>query len=171
MMINLLPRTEKLLKYALGALGMAFVALMFHAILLDRIEQSADVPVYPSIQTRTSHQQRLSADDLNDQKKTLSGSVILLSEDHSFIRLSVKGEAIYSIGISADTKIIRDGVASDIATLDPFAQVVVLARNSSASERYDFVAESMEISGTEKMTIENPGDELPQAIRIFTDKM
>ena len=102
----------------------------------------------------------------DDSDRTLIGSVILISNVDSFIRLAVKGEAAYSIGFSADTKIMRNGVAIDIRDVEPFAPVSVVAVKLPTTGKYDFLAKSIEVAGTKEKTIEERTADLVKMNRI-----
>ncbi|KKU78788.1 MAG: hypothetical protein UY04_C0026G0002 [Parcubacteria group bacterium GW2011_GWA2_47_7] len=89
------------------------------------------------------------------KERELNGNIVMLGEKNSFIRLSVEGEGVYSVGISADTKITRDGVAYDMAALEPFAKISITALKLPNTETYDFLAQSIVVSETVSQTIED----------------
>ncbi len=104
------------------------------------------------------------------EERTLAGAIIALGSDKSYIRLSVKNEGIYSVGITANTKITQNGAAVSLAALEPLAEVAVTATRLSDKERFDFRAESMEISGGRAtQTIEERIANLPKTTVVGGD--
>jgi len=94
------------------------------------------------------------------KKYDLTGTVVMLGAENAFIRLSDEKNTIYSIGINADTKITQEGKAFDIGTLEPRAKVVITALDLPNTEKYDFLAQSIDVAVPPVLTVEERTAEL-----------
>lgn len=92
--------------------------------------------------------------------RELSGTVLMLGEGNAFIRLSIVGEGVYSVGLNADTRISQDGVAFDVAALRPFSKVAVTALKLPSTEKFDFLARSITLPKMAQQTPEERSAEL-----------
>ena len=86
--------------------------------------------------------------------RSLTGSVIMLGENGSYLRLAAEGEGIVSVGISGETVVTRDGASFSLSNLEPRAQVTVVADELPDTEPYDFMAKSIEVPQKEALTVE-----------------
>jgi hypothetical protein len=77
------------------------------------------------------------------ENQTLTGSLMEISEDKTYIRVSVKEKGVFSIGLDTNTTILLDGVSSDMSAFGPLAQITVVAEELPDTEKYDFIARSI----------------------------
>lgn len=161
-----------MLRYVFIGTGVVLVAVILCAVFLERRISFPDATSQYVRHDRSSEGQRNPLDANHLETRGLVGSVIMLGKDNAYIRLSVKGEAIYSIGITADTRITRNGEKVDISTIEPFAQVSVVARvlSQTKTNLYDFLAESMDIAVPKEKTIEERKADLSELSRMMNTK-
>ena len=76
-------------------------------------------------------------------ERVLTGALMFLGTDASFIRISVKDEGIYSVALTPETKITINGTDTDIKSLKPMSPVSVTAFVLPDTEPYDFSAKSV----------------------------
>jgi len=89
----------------------------------------------------------------------LAGKVVMIGPKNSYVRLAV-GDIVYSIGLTAETKVTQEGQAFDIATLDPRTEILVTALELPNTEQFDFLARSIEIPASIVLTVEERIEEL-----------
>lgn len=76
-------------------------------------------------------------------ERVLTGVLMFLGTDASFIRISVKDEGIYSVALTPETKITINGTDTDIKSLKPMSLISVTAFVLPDTEPYDFSAQSI----------------------------
>lgn len=76
-------------------------------------------------------------------ERVLTGALMFLGTDASFIRISVKDEGMYSVALTPETKITINGTDTDIESLKPMSPISVTAFVLPDTEPHDFSAKSI----------------------------
>ncbi|QQR64888.1 hypothetical protein IPH92_05055 [Candidatus Kaiserbacteria bacterium] len=76
-------------------------------------------------------------------ERVLTGMLVTLSPDVSFVRVLVKDEGVYLIGLGPETKTTIDGSDANINTLSLMSTVSVTAYEIPDTEPYDFFAKNI----------------------------
>jgi len=84
----------------------------------------------------------------------LSGSVIAIGEDGTYIRVSIEESGIFSVGINKDTLITKGSQPSSLEEIRPFSPITLSAVPLHSSEMYDYLAKSLDIYDERNMTQE-----------------
>ena len=105
-------------------------------------------------------------------ERTLTGMVMLYDPAQSFIKLAVRGESAYSVGIDSETKITKGGALVTATDLGIGIEVSIFAREVPDTELYDFMAKTIGINGggpDKELTIEERTERLLErgAIQSF----
>jgi len=89
---------------------------------------------------------RLQAPEFDNMgiRRTLSGRLLMISPDKTFIQIDAGQEGFFSVGLVAETVIRVGGVEASIDTLPPMAELTIEAIPQHAGQRYDFVAVTVE---------------------------
>ena len=94
--------------------------------------------------------------------RPLSGVVVMLAEDGSYIRLSVINEGVLSIGVTEDTEITSSSTPITLEAIPPFSEVMLEVVPLEDSQMYDFLAISVDITSSPNLQLEGDLDQLGQ---------
>jgi cytoskeletal protein RodZ len=84
----------------------------------------------------------------------LNGRIFMVGEDGKYIRLAVESDGIYSIGITAETKIAQGESVLTPRDLKPNTEVGVDASRLSDTQGYDFIAQTIQVQPVAQKTID-----------------
>lgn len=148
-------RQEKILKYALVALGLTLVLVLLLAI--GEINRTPTPPIAQPMKISDSQE--------GDEAKMppteeLTGTVVAVDVENSYIRvLNDKDGKIYSIAVPSSVRTTEEDVAADISEITSGDRISLLVENLVDTERTDFSAVSLDDLTNEK-TFEEKVDEV-----------
>lgn len=96
--------------------------------------------------------------------RPLSGGVVMLGEDGTYLRLSVTDVGVLSIGITKDTQITQDGTTIALAEIAPFSEAALEVIPLDDSQMYDFLAVSVAVTAGSALA---PQEEIEPAEQII----
>lgn len=136
-------RQEKLLKYALVALGLTLVLVILLAV--SEMNSAPSSQIAEPINTSTTQN---SEEMEKPTTGKLTGTVVAVDVENSYIRvLSDKDGKIYSVAMPSSAATMENGAEKNISTITPSDKVSVLVDDLSDTERTDFSAVSFEVVG------------------------
>lgn len=129
-------------------LGVGFVIALIATFILwntyvvpERVEQGiGGAPVEQATQVENNPEVTQEA---ALPERVFTGTLMFLQPDASFMRISVKGEGVYSVALTPETKVTLNGLDTDIKALKPMSTVSVTALVLPDTEPYDFSAQSV----------------------------
>jgi len=157
--------------------GLAIIILITSIILFLQIRSSA--PFFsekntfsdPSLVTEeaTTPKESLLVESENQTRK-MTGTIVMLGEDNSYIRLNVIDEGIFSVGITAETVITtKSGLPTSLQAIEPFAEAMVELVPLEDSQVYDFLAISVSVKGSDDLTPKEREEKMLERIKYFNN--
>lgn len=136
-------RQEKLLKYALVALGLTLVLVLLLAVSeMNRVAPSPDSERMKSPITQAEDETKKAPIE------ELTGVVVAVDMENSYIRvLNDKDGKVYSVAVPPSATAAGDSSVADLSALSPSDRVSFRAVHLSDTERTDFSAVSLEVVG------------------------
>ncbi len=136
-------RQEKLLKYALVALGLTLIL-----VLLLAVSEMSRVAPFPASERMKPPITQAEDETKKAPIEELTGVVVAVDMENSYIRvLSDKDGKIYSIAIPSSDGTTGSATATSMDTLAPSDKVSLRVEGLSDTEQTDFSAVSLAVVG------------------------
>jgi hypothetical protein len=164
-------KSEQILRYVLIALAASLIFLVILAALSMRW---IDYPLPGISFLSSSNQEKTEGGDAvaTVVRRDLHGSIIGFDPEQAYVRLSVRDDGkIYSVSIPGSVAISRNGTDIDMTELEPLSAVMIRAIELPDTEKYDFLAESVEVTDFgDNPTIEERKAELSRFGRMLSNE-
>ena len=104
--------------------------------------------------------------------RPFTGSVVMVAEDGTYLRLSVLEEGTLSIGVTPDTLITTmAGDAITLEEIEPFAEAALEVIPLENSQMYDFLAVSVVVKTSADLTPEERTKRTQERIELFDNQI
>lgn len=177
---NLEPQAEQTKtgpskEYTTVLLVLAFALVVVFALVLSgAISPIRDGSESSIMEKETSFRQ--SSPSLNGTGNELehvlpqefSGTVVHIAPDGTYIKLLIPNVGTYSIGLTTETKITKNGESTDIFSAELRYPVTIYAKELSDTEMYDYLALSVTLGSGENETREERQARLEFFDSIYT---
>lgn len=99
--------------------------------------------------------------------RPLSGGIVMLGEDGTYLRLSVIDVGVLSVGITEDTQITQEGTAITLTEIAPFSEATLEVIPLDDSQMYDFLAVSVAVTAGSALAPEGEIEQTDQPIELL----
>lgn len=132
----------------------------------NSIPYAPDVTVVPSVTPKPEESPLLRNKNLS---RPLEGSVVMLAEDGSYLRLGVTEEGVLSVGVTSDTVITLSGTVITLQEIPPFAEALLEVIPLEDSQMYDFLAVSVDITASPDLTSDDGVEQAQQSVELINN--
>lgn len=131
--------------------------------------QSTIIPVPESQIEDIATPEKSTLNENENRTIQLVGSIVMLAEDKTYIKLNIKDKGTFSIGIKPETKILIGGNSATLDDIQPLSEAVLEVAPLNDAQMYDYLALSLTIAEEDEVSTQEQKNRSMERIKFFNN--